>query len=205
MHTVTCCHTLTGALQAGTHKGTHTKACTATHTSISCFPGGYGASGTEGRETERERVWFICLDLIIETGLFLQPLLQPFLYSWRREREGEKGRENKALTAFSHNGEWLSHPLSTVTVCRLSAQTQQETEGWRGILCYNSFHPHLTWMCTFTTSVTATKVMYFLNNSQLYRGLTSPPNKITNFFTVCPSRCCIDPAESTTHQNKRMK
>jgi len=42
------------------------------------------------------RVWFVCLHLIIETGLFLQPLLQLFFIFLReraraREREREKG------------------------------------------------------------------------------------------------------------------
>lgn len=40
------------------------------------------------------RVWFVCLDLIIETGLFLQPPLL-FLYSYMREGGGERARERE--------------------------------------------------------------------------------------------------------------
>lgn len=87
------------------------------------------------------RVWFVCLHLIIETGLFLQPLLQLFYILTRgRESEMEGGREgeereNKALTAFSHNGERLSHPLSAATVCRLSVQYNRRQRGRGRVSC----------------------------------------------------------------------
>lgn len=50
---------------------------------------------------------------------------------WERdeERERRKREKNKALTAFSHNGEWLSHPLSTATVCSVSVQYNRTGRG----------------------------------------------------------------------------
>lgn len=136
MHTVTCCHTLAGALQADAYKG----ACTHTHvihTHTSCFPGGCGGQW----DRASLRVWFVCLHLIIETGLFLQPLLHLF-YILTRERRRERERsesggekKNKALTAFSHNGERLSHPLSAATVCRLSVQYNRRQRGRGKVSC----------------------------------------------------------------------
>lgn len=48
------------------------------------------------------RVWFVCLDLIIETGLFLQPLLQLF-YTLTSEkgREGVRERKQSFDSVFS--------------------------------------------------------------------------------------------------------
>lgn len=109
-----------GRTQRHTHRHAHTNTCapyTLTHLASQEAMGPVGQS---------LRVWFVCLDLIIETGLFLQPLLRLF-YILTRERGRE--RENKALTAFSHNGERLSHPLSTVTVCRLSVQHNRRRRG----------------------------------------------------------------------------
>lgn len=52
---------------------------------------------------------------------------------WRR---GERAREkNKALTAFPYNGERLSHPLSSATVCRLSVQYNRRQRGRGRVSC----------------------------------------------------------------------
>lgn len=84
MHTVTCCHTLTGALQTDTHKDL-------SHTHTLTHGASQEAMGPVGQSL---RVWFVCLDLIIETGLFLQPPLL-FLYSYMREGGGERARERE--------------------------------------------------------------------------------------------------------------
>lgn len=62
----------------------------------------------------------------------------------RRESERERRkRKNKALTAFSHNGERLSHPLSTATVCGVSVQYSRTGRG-EGVLYCKPSHPHVT-------------------------------------------------------------
>lgn len=108
------------------HTKAHAQTCThkhlrAVHTHTSCFPGGHGASGTELESLVR------LFRSNYRNRTISATAAPAFLYSYKRERGRE--RENKALTAFSHNGERLSHPLSTVTVCRLSVQHNRRGRG----------------------------------------------------------------------------
>ena len=132
---VHCKQTHTKSWHTETH--THTHTCTGAW----CFPGGHGASGTE-------------LESLVSlfrsnyrNGTIFATTTPFFIFSHERGRgrkraiEGE--RENKALTAYPNNGEWLSHPLSTVTVCSLSAR-HQEAAGEGRLLYYKRSHNHLT-------------------------------------------------------------
>lgn len=56
-----------------------------THTHTQAHGASQEATGPVGQSL---RVWFVCLDLIIETGLFLQPPLLFFIFLHEGRREG---------------------------------------------------------------------------------------------------------------------
>lgn len=98
--------------------------------------------------------WFVCLHLIIETGLFLQLLLQLF-YSLTRERGRERSESKGKQSSDSLFSQWWTVISSPQHCCSLEAlsKVQQETEGEEeSVLYHKPSHPHVTWMCKFMRS-----------------------------------------------------